>query len=360
MDSLDVRQLRAKYVASTHRLRKIGSLSRDEHDGTVLEQGSVTHEMEFVTDSDNEAPDDIDDTGDLEQLDEIAHLSALSSTPHLDDDLVFEHCFWIESGVLAEERIQKAPDISDEFTLALHQIAIKGIQSFELLVRSNLRLVLSIARRSSARIPLSDRFQAGCEGLMRAIEKFDFRLGYKFSTYATHWIRQSITREVYNSGTIVRTPVHLDEKLIWDKDNRVMRFRSDVNFSQLERIWILSLYEPLDVDNFDIETETIWTSLVPPAKDSDWIAEIHRSDLLNVIQSILLFAGVDERALEILQKRFGFEAEPQTLDEIGKSFGVTRERIRQIEKKAMESLREYSFMLLDLEIVFNHKELSVP
>lgn len=361
MDALDVQQLRIKYADLTNHWHDLMTFPREE----VGHARSGSSRVETEDASESGSNIDEDDYGHddgqqgFDQSDEISVLSRVSSTAHLADDEVLEHFFWIEAGVLAEEQILRNPDVSDEFTLALHEVVVRGVESFQVLVKSNLRLVLSMARRSSPRIPLSDRFQAGCEGLLRAIEKYDFRLGYKFSTYATHWIRQSIFREIYNSGTIVRTPVHLDEKLMWDKENEVMRFRSDVNFSQMDRIWILSLYEPLDVDDFDVHTETIWTSLVPPTTESDWVAERYPLDLLGAIRSILLFAGLDERAFEILRKRFGFEGEPQTLDEIGKGFRLTRERIRQIEKQAMDAIREYSFILFDLGIVPSPKELNV-
>lgn len=361
MDALDVQQLRIKYADLTNHWHDSFTFSREEVSHS--EKGSALAEPEIASEPDADLDDDDleeeDGLNGFDQSDEISVLSRVSSTPHLADDEVLEHFFWIEAGVLAEERILSNPNVSNEFTLALHEVAVRGVESLEVLVQSNLRLVLSMARRSSPRIPLSDRFQAGCEGLIRAIEKYDFRLGYKFSTYATHWIRQSIFREIYNFGTIVRTPVHLDEKLTWDKENKMMRFKSDVNFSQLDRIWILSLYEPLDVDDFDVHTEAAWTSLVPTSTESDWFAERHALDLLGAVRSILLFAGLDERAFEILRKRFGFEGDPQTLDEIGKGFRVTRERIRQIEKQAMDSLREYSFVLVDLGIVLSPKELDV-
>jgi RNA polymerase nonessential primary-like sigma factor len=361
MDALDVQQLRIKYADLTNCRHDLLTFPREEVGHA--RSGSSLAENEDASESGADIDDDDlgheDGLRGVDQSDEISVLNSVSSTAHLADDEVLKHFFWIEAGVLAEEQILSNPDVSDEFTLALHEVAVRGVESFKVLVQSNLRLVLSMARRSSPRIPLSDRFQAGCEGLIRAIEKYDFRLGYKFSTYATHWIRQSIFREIYNSGTIVRTPVHLDEKLTWDKENEVMRFKSDVNFSQLDRIWILSLYEPLDVDDFDVHAEVNWTSLVPTSTESDWVAEGHPIDLLGAVRSILLFAGLDERAFEVLRKRFGFEGEPQTLDEIGKVFRVTRERIRQIEKQAMDALREYSFVLVDLGVVMTAKELDV-
>ncbi len=284
-----------------------------------------------------------------EVLDEIGVLTELASTAPLRTDENNEHFFWVEAGLIAEERLAKQDEMSDELFLQLGEITFRGINSFDALVRSNLRLVLHIAKRSSPRIPLEDRFQAGCDGLVKAIERFDFKKGIKFSTYAVHWIRQSIYREVYNTGTIVRTPVHVDEKIGWDKENRRVKFKGDVNLNLVDRIWLLSLYDPIDVDECDWDTEVVWATVGAPSTDSDWISELGDSKVSELVYSLLLMAGLDERYWEILLRRFGFFGEEETLDQVGSHFGLTRERVRQMQKKSLAILASHPTMFEDLE-----------
>lgn len=341
MDALEVRRLRVKYAAAA-RERPNWITSRISVETSPDSSSSELASSEAIPPEDKDETLEVDDHL---RTDEMSILRRLCATPPLSDAEIAENCFWIESGVLAEERLLDSEAVSEDFQLMLSAIVYRGFQSYNLVFESNLRLVLDLAKRMSRRIPLSDRFQAGCMGLMRAIEGFDYARGFKFSTYASSWIRQSISREIANAATVVRTPVHIEEKLVWDRENERMRFKASVNLSLIDRIWILSLYEPLELVDDNAEGPYRWCSIQSHAPDPASFLRPSSGELLDTVAKVLMFAGLEERHLEILRRRFGFLGEPQTLDEIGKGFGVTRERIRQLEKQAMEALWENSSVL---------------
>jgi RNA polymerase primary sigma factor len=226
----------------------------------------------------------------------------------------------------------------------------------EKLINSNLRLVINIAKRySNPKLSILDLIQEGNIGLMKAVEKFKYRTGFKFSTYATWWIRQAITRAIADHSSTIRIPVHMIEKI-----NKVKKI--EAKYSQLGEDGELSEEEIAREMNLSVEKiKTIKKSMRPdpisidsPIGDEeratigDFIEDkFNPNPLLHTRHSLLreeiekALSILDEREELIIRLRFGLDGEgyPRTLEEVGQIFNLTRERIRQIEAKAIQKLR---------------------
>jgi RNA polymerase primary sigma factor len=285
------------------------------------------------------------------------YLKEIGKVPLLTGELEVELAKRIEAGTAATEELtaheegqrQLAPD---ERTKVQRQVR-RGQQAKEALIEANLRLVVSIAKRYRNRgLAFLDLIQEGNLGLMRAVEKFDYTKGFKFSTYATWWIRQAITRALADQGRTIRIPVHMVETI-----NKVVRVQRQL----LQELGREPTVEEIAVRvEFPIERvreiqrinqDTV--SLEQPMGDeedfslSDLIedqgAEVPddaatRSMLHEAVRDAL--AGLPRREREVMELRFGLEdGRVRTLEEVGKAFGVTRERIRQIEAKTLAKLR---------------------
>ncbi len=235
----------------------------------------------------------------------------------------------------------------------LRRLVRYGDEATETFVTANLRLVVSIAKRyQAAELPLLDLVQEGNLGLIHAVEKFDWRKGFKFSTYATWWIRQAITRGIANTGRTVRLPIHAGDLL-----NRVTKARGRLETSLGRRPTITELAEDLELD--EARVIEIMRYIGEPMSLSEPLRAGSDGDLGDLVEdrsavspfdaaSASLLAGevaklltvLDDRERAILQLRFGLDrGEPRTLDEVGVYFHLTRERIRQIEARAMSKLR---------------------
>jgi RNA polymerase primary sigma factor len=220
------------------------------------------------------------------------------------------------------------------------------------LIESNLRLVMSITRRySKAGVPLLDLIQEGNLGLIRAVEKFDYRLGFKLSTYATWWIRQAINRALADQGRTIRLPMHVaDQVRKAQRARRVLAQKLNRDPS-IEEIAQEAGFTPERVaELFDLVSEPV--SLETPVGDGeslygdlieDELSETPDSATASTARALELAAAVrslDPRLRKVVERRFGLDGDPpQTLEELGAELGITRERVRQIETRALRELR---------------------
>jgi RNA polymerase sigma factor (sigma-70 family) len=259
----------------------------------------------------------------------------------------------IEAGRQARAELVGTAQLAPSRRRELGRLAGHGEEATETFVKANLRLVVSIAKRyRAAELPFLDLVQEGNLGLIHAVEKFDWRRGFKFSTYATWWIRQAITRGIANTGRTVRIPIHARDLVVRVIESRgrlegklerrptIAELSADLDLSEDRVAEILrfeaqpmSLSEPLGSDGDgefgDIVEDQAAVSPLHAAVASLLPAEVAK--LLTVL---------DERERTILRLRFGLDrGEPRTLDEVGAHFNLTRERIRQVEERAMSKLR---------------------
>jgi RNA polymerase primary sigma factor len=280
------------------------------------------------------------------------YLNEIGRYPLLTSQQEVELAMQMEAGVRAQARLAEEGLIDDDRAFLGHEIDM-GDAAQKQLVQSNLRLVVALARRYVGRgMALLDLIQEGNVGLMRAVERFDYRRGFKFSTYATWWIRQAISRAIADQGRTIRMPIH-----VLDSVNKLTRAQREMTQAMGRKPTIDELAFELDIDPGRVaELQRIAQDTVsletPVGEDEDGtlgdLVEDLESDrppdvaTFSSLQDQLAMAleGLNEREREVLIMRFGLaDGRMRTLEEVGSHFKVTRERIRQLETKALAKLR---------------------
>jgi RNA polymerase primary sigma factor len=293
-------------------------------------------------------------TGDLVRI----YLREIGRVPLLTAQDEVELAKAIEAGLFADEKLQggfSADAGSATLMGELALVAAEGLRAKQRLIEANLRLVVSIAKRYIGRgLVFLDLIQEGNLGLIRAVEKFDYTKGYKFSTYATWWIRQAITRAIADQARTIRIPVHMVETI--NKMARIQRqLHQDLGreaspdeiaaemglhpdrVAEIQRIAQepVSLQSPIGEEDSDLGDFIEDADAVVPMEAAAFIM------LQDQLDRVLDNLSVREQ--RIIQLRFGLtDGHPRTLEEVGREFGVTRERIRQIESKTLAKLRHPS------------------
>jgi RNA polymerase primary sigma factor len=284
------------------------------------------------------------------------YLKQIGKVPLLNAEQEVELAKRIEAGLFAEEKLAEIQGMTPDQRIDLEWIAEDGRRAKNHLLEANLRLVVSLAKRYTGRGMLFlDLIQEGNLGLIRAVEKFDYTKGYKFSTYATWWIRQAITRAMADQARTIRIPVHMVEVI--NKLARVQRqMLQDLGREPTPEELAVELdmtpEKVVEVQKYGREPISLHTPLGEDG-DSEFGDLIEDSEAIQpgeavsftLLQEQLhsVLDTLSEREAGVVSMRFGLtDGQPKTLDEIGKVYGVTRERIRQIESKTMSKLRHPS------------------
>ena len=286
------------------------------------------------------------------------YLKQIGKVPLLNAAEEVELAMRIEAGLFAEEKLShmSASEKSSQLGLDLQWVARDGQRAKSHLLGANLRLVVSLAKRYTGRgMQFLDLIQEGNLGLIRAVEKFDYTKGFKFSTYATWWIRQAITRAMADQARTIRIPVHMVEVI--NKLARVQRqmlqdLGREPTPEELSRELDMTPEKVIEVQKYGREPISLHTPLGEDG-DSEFGDLIEDTEAVvpadavgfTMLQRQLesLLDSLSEREAGVIRMRFGLgDGMPKTLDQIGDTFGVTRERIRQIESKTMAKLRHPS------------------
>jgi len=368
-DELEVIDLDADIVIDDVELAAAAVLEVDLETELVADLADIADEDEakpvIAVDSDNLVISDVDDTDEPVQqvitagatADPVKdYLKQIGKVPLLNAEEEVDLAKRIEAGLFAEELLATRGPFKDRRQGDYEWIAEDGQRAKNHLLEANLRLVVSLAKRYTGRGMLFlDLIQEGNLGLIRAVEKFDYTKGYKFSTYATWWIRQAITRAMADQARTIRIPVHMVEVI--NKLARVQRqmlqdLGREPTPEELARELDMTPEKVVEVQKYGREPISLHTPLGEEG-DSEFGDLIEDSEAIvpaDAVSFTLLQEQLDsvldtlsDRESGVVKMRFGLtDGQPKTLDEIGKVYGVTRERIRQIESKTMSKLRHPS------------------
>ncbi|MGI8536802.1 MAG: RNA polymerase sigma factor, partial [Mycobacteriales bacterium] len=332
-------------------------------DGTAVVEGEAAEDEGFVY---SESDDADEPAQQVMQAGATAdpvkdYLKQIGKVPLLTAELEVELAQRIEAGLFAAEKVRQAdageaPKLSAALRRDLDWLVLDGGKAKRHLLEANLRLVVSIAKRYLGRGMLFlDLIQEGNLGLIRAVEKFDYTKGYKFSTYATWWIRQAITRAMADQARTIRIPVHMVEQI--NKLTRVQRemlqeLGREPTPEELAKELDMTPEKVVEIQGYAREPVSLETTIGDDQDSSlgDFIEDADAPIAAEVVSYGLMQEQLGEvlrtltdREAAVVKMRFGLvDGQPRTLDEIGREFGLTRERIRQIESKTLSKLRHPS------------------
>jgi RNA polymerase primary sigma factor len=319
-------------------------------------RGAAAAELIAVADDDGGAEADLDDQTSVMGDSVHTYLKSIGRTSLLTAEQEVDLAKRIEAGLYAEHKLETELDLTNQLRAELEAVAEDGRAAKAHMLEANLRLVVSVAKKYSDRgLSLLDVVQEGNLGLIRAVEKFDYSKGYKFSTYAMWWIRQAIQRGFADSARTIRLPVHVLEML-----SKLSRVERDMHQRLGREPTPEELAVELDRTPDQIE-ELLRTSRQPISLDStigedgetsigDLIEDVDAPEASELVDRQLMadqlrhaLDALTPREATIMAMRFGlYDGNPHTLDEIGKALGLTRERIRQLEKQSLSKLRHPS------------------
>ena len=327
----------------------------DSFDDSVYALSESENDLWSEDDSDDDLDDEgysEEDYGGLSSSDTVGlYLKEMARVPLLTTEEEISLAIRLEAGEDAARKLRANPN--HKRAQELQQVVQDGVLAREHLIKANTRLVVSIAKKYMARgVPFLDLIQEGNLGLMKAVEKFDYRRGFRFSTYATWWIRQTITRAIADQGRTIRVPVHMSDRI--RRLYRVARkleqeyghkptpeeIAVEMNVDARKVRWMLRVsWQPLSLERPVGEDEDsefghfIENDSVPSPSQSTFDKMLREK-----IESLL--NTLTPREARILRLRFGLlNGRSHTLEEVGQKFGLTRERIRQIEGRALRRLR---------------------
>jgi RNA polymerase primary sigma factor len=333
-----------------------GSDPADDDDLADADVVNLEAEAAALSDSDKLAEVDLDDQTPAMGDSVHTYLKSIGRTSLLTAEQEVDLAKRIEAGLFAEHKLETATGLDEKFRRDLELVAEDGRRAKAHMLEANLRLVVSVAKKYSDRgLSLLDVVQEGNLGLIRAVEKFDYTKGYKFSTYAMWWIRQAIQRGFADSARTIRLPVHVLEML-----SKLSRVERDMHQRLGREPTPEELAVELDRTPDQIE-ELLRTSRQPISLDStigedgetsigDLIEDVDAPEASELVDRQLMaeqlrsaLDALTPREATIMAMRFGlYDGNPHTLDEIGRALGLTRERIRQLEKQSLSKLRHPS------------------
>ncbi|HVT20647.1 MAG TPA: RNA polymerase sigma factor [Mycobacteriales bacterium] len=347
LDEAGVGPAEAKRVIAT--IRRRGITIGADAPGSAPAAEAVVEEDEVDDAWDHEVP-----TTDLVRV----YLTDIGRVALLTAEQEVELAKRIEAGLYAQEKIRQADakeiaKIPVKLRRDLQAIAADGARARNHLLEANLRLVVSLAKRYQGKgLTLLDLIQEGNIGLVRAVEKFDYTKGYKFSTYATWWIRQALQRAIADQGRTIRVPVHMVEQI-----NKALRVKRDLateygrepTFGEIGAVLEMTAERVEEILGYGRETLSLETPVGDDgtATFGEFIEDMDAPIAADVVDFGLLqdrlrmvLSSLPERSAVVMRMRFGLDdGRSRTLDEVGKELGLTRERIRQIERDTLRELR---------------------